>query len=78
MNRKIIITALALLLVTSLAFASIRMLGQGPMRIGGGGISFYQNANTDYAGTYWGTARTAYWTDTRVALWATARNTELP
>jgi len=65
-------------MITSLAFASIRM-SNDIIRIGeGGGISFHKPMSSiDYTGTYWGTARTSYWSNTRIALWSTARNTEI-
>ena len=79
--KKIIIAALALCLITSLAFASIRMLGQETMRIGGGGISFYRpNSSIDYSGTYWGTAYGAMWTEaySTDSRWTETYNTEIP
>ena len=47
---KKLLIILAICLVTSLAFASIRLIGNEPMRIGGGGISFYRPAGSSFAG----------------------------
>ena len=77
---KKLLIIFAILLITSFAFASIRMIGQETMKIGGGGISFYRpNSAIDYSGTYWGTAYGAMWTEayTIDSRWAETYNTEI-
>lgn len=59
---KKLLIILAICLITSLAFASIRMIGQGPIRVGSGGIHI-SKPSVDLTGTYWTTAYGAMWTE---------------